>query len=123
VGVNAKTQRRKTFTKKKNQMSKERKTTADEKTYDERYQFYATWWHRLIIRLFRRHINLIVGTILSRAFERSHIDSFAMHEMAGCCNRILWPNSSSPPRRSVVQIGNVCAGDMAGGDIVKNRSL
>ncbi len=96
-----------------------RKTTKLEDSFDEQYQRECGLIHRLIIRCFRSSVNRVVKTVLMRAHERSQIDSFTMHEMAGCCDRILWPERYKWKPVRVIQTGNVVGGDMAGGDIVK----
>lgn len=85
---------------------------------DENYQRESDWLHGLVLRLARKHINRVVKAVLSRAYERGQIDSQTMHSMAGCCDRILWP-ANYWKGQNVVQTGNVCGGDMAGGDINK----
>lgn len=85
---------------------------------DEKYRSECGLLQRIVLRIFRRTINGVVKTVISRAFERSQIDSHALHEMAGCCDRILWPERYSN-RHHVVQTGNIVGGDMAAGDINK----
>lgn len=96
-----------------------RKTTPQENKMDENYQRECGSLHRLVLRLFRRSINRVVKTVISRAYERGQIDSHTMHEMAGCCDRILWPERYERKRGTVVQTGNIVGGDMVGGDLYK----
>jgi hypothetical protein len=96
-----------------------RQTTKMENKLDENYRREADWLHALVLRLARKHINRVVKIVLSRAYERSQIDSWTMHEMGGICDRILWPERHTPANGVVMQQNNVCGGDMAGGDINK----
>ena len=96
-----------------------RQTTKQENKMDENYRREAGWLHAVVLRLARKSINRVVKTVLSRAYERSQIDSWTMHEMGGCCDRILWPERHAPSNGVVMQQNNVCGGDMAGGDINK----
>lgn len=68
-----------------------RPTRIEEREYDRSYQRKCGWLHRIVVWLARKHINRVVKTVLSRAYERSQIDSHTMHEMGGCCDSILWP--------------------------------
>ena len=86
---------------------------------DENYRREADWLHAVVLRLARKSINRVVKTVLTRAYERGQIDSIIMHQMAACCDRILWPKRHEPRRGVVMQQNNVCGGDMAGGDINK----
>jgi hypothetical protein len=86
---------------------------------DENYQRQSGWLHGVVLRLGRTHINRVVKTVLSRAYERGQIDSHTMHEMAGCCDRILWPEQYRRDSGTVIQENIVCGGDVAGGDINK----
>jgi len=94
-------------------------TTDQEKKLDEQYRRHAGLFHRIVIRLFRRHINMVAKTALGRAFERSQIDTFAFHNLCGIVDRMLWPKWDDEPVSFVVQKNNVCGGDMAGRDINK----
>lgn len=85
---------------------------------DENYRNECGLLERLVLRLFRRTINRVAKTVLSRAYERGQIDSHTLHEMAGSCDRMLWPERYARTR-SVVQTGNIVGGDMAAGDINK----
>ncbi len=60
--------------------------------------------HRIFLWLARKHINRVVKTVASRAFERGQIDSFTMHEMCGCCDRILWPKRRKPTVAEIEKI-------------------
>ena len=68
-----------------------RKTTDQERKLDLSYQREAGWLHGVVVWLFAKHINKVLATVLSRCYERNQIDSFAMHELSGCGNRLLWP--------------------------------
>lgn len=46
---------------------------------------------RLVIRLFRGTINRVFKNVICRAAERGHVGSMAFHQLAGICDRILWP--------------------------------
>lgn len=95
-----------------------RTATKMEKQLDENYQRDSGWWHSMVVRLFRRHINLVAKIATSRAFERSQISSEAMHNVDGIIDRMLWPTDKYYDSR-IVQKGNIVGGDMAGGDINK----
>lgn len=68
-----------------------RKTTDLERKFDLKYQRESGWLHKLVVRIFAKHINKVLATVLMRCYERSQIDSIAMHELGACGNRILWP--------------------------------
>jgi len=65
------------------------------KRHDENYGRESGSLHRVVLRLMRGHINRVVKYVLSRAYERGQIDSHTMHEMAGCCDRVLWPERTA----------------------------
>ena len=96
-----------------------RPTSKQENRMDENYRRKSGSLHRMVIRLTRRHINRVVKYVLDRAYERGQINSHTLHEMCGCCDRVLWPENYREERANVIQSGNVCGGDMAGGDIYK----
>ena len=47
--------------------------------------------HRLIIRLFRSHVNKVCKIVICRAHERGLVDSRVMHEQAAMVDKMLWP--------------------------------
>ena len=68
-----------------------------ESKLDMNYRREASWLHALVVLLARKHINRVCKIVLSRAFERSQIDSYTLHEMAASCDRILWPDRFRDP--------------------------
>jgi hypothetical protein len=72
-------------------MTTKHRTTDGEKKLDLNYQRECGWLHRMVIRLFAKHINRVAVKAMARAYERTHIDSFQLHEMTGSLNRMLWP--------------------------------
>src|SRR4051812_41696008 len=94
-------------------------TRSQQNSIDENYQRECDWLHGKVLWLARKHINRVVKMVLSRAYERGQIDSHTMHEMGGCCDRILWPERYHCKRGTVIQENIVCGGDVAGGDINK----
>lgn len=75
-----------------------RPTHMEEGEYDRSYQRKCGWLHRIVVRLTRKHINIVTKTVLSRAFERSQIDSGTLHVMAATCDLILWPERNVRPK-------------------------
>ena len=86
---------------------------------DENYRRESGWLHGVVLRLARKHINRVAKTALSRAYERGIINSSQLHQIAAILDRIMWPERYERERGAVIQTGNVCGGDMAGGDIYK----
>lgn len=69
-----------------------RPTTDIEKKFDRSYQRSLPLTIRLIVKLFRGTINKVASTAVNRAFERSQINSYQMHEIYGILNDLLWPD-------------------------------
>ena len=72
----------------------------------------------VLLRLARKTVNRMAKTALSRAHERGIVSSGQLHDIAAILDRMLWPERHRA-RGTVIQSGNVCGGDMAGGDIHK----
>lgn len=87
-------------------------TTPQQNRMDVNYRRESGWLHGVVLRLARKHINRVVKTVLSSAYERGQIDCHTMHEMAGCCDCILWPERYERKRGNVVQTGNIVGGDL-----------
>jgi len=93
--------------------------TEQQNRMDENYGRESGWLHGVVLRLARKSINRVAKTALSRAYERGIINSNQLHHIAAILDRILWPERYKRERGSVIQSGNVCGGDIAGGDINK----
>lgn len=66
-------------------------STLTERDTDRSYQSSCGWLHRTIVRIFQKHINCVVLTLISRAYKRELIDHHTLHEMAGMLERMLGP--------------------------------
>lgn len=58
---------------------------------DKNWYRNQSLFQRLFIRLFRCQINRVVKVILCRGMERGIVVSSRFHELAGICDRMLWP--------------------------------
>lgn len=58
---------------------------------DKNWYRNQSWFQRLFIRLFRCQINKVVKVVLCRGMERGIVRSSRFHELAGICDRMLWP--------------------------------
>lgn len=62
-----------------------------EEALDRRYKQESGSLHRLVLWLFRAHVNKVSKIMLGRAHERGLVDSRTMHELAGIVDHMLWP--------------------------------
>lgn len=62
-----------------------------ERALDLRYRRDLGLLDRLVLRGARRAVNRFAKSVISRAYERGLIGSFALHELSGIVDRSLWP--------------------------------
>ena len=80
--------------------------TPEQQLDDLNYRRKCGWQQRVALRLARKTINRVAKITLTRAYERSIINSHQMHEMAGIVDRILYPNWHDPKEPQNVDLSH-----------------
>jgi hypothetical protein len=67
-----------------------------EKRWDESYMRSPASCpiHKLVVRIFRKHINRVICTVILRAYERGQLESAQLHAILGIVDRVLYPKNS-----------------------------
>lgn len=78
-----------------------RLTTKAEQQYDISYLKTLPIWERILVRLCRKQIMKVSGLAICRAYERSQIDSFQMHQITASISQMVKPENWQGSKRAL----------------------
>lgn len=76
-----------------------RLTTKNEQQYDMSYLKSLPLWERILVRLCRKQIMKVSGLAICRAYERSQLDSFQMHQLTAAISQMVKPENWQRTRK------------------------